>query len=211
FGQQPLVNFPQDDAAWTVEVSYPGISTSNQPRIPRIQKVEIVRKNNIRRNRITWSNGLTTETWQLDSLGVQVFEDPNNHGVYVISKNDAITTFLISVNFDASSFAWINESAFKGFTTYSGKKCRQYLAFVPRRQFPGTSAPPPTPLAPVENKALIDETTLLPVTLDDTLTFCRFTFLPPPSEPIVMPEKLLQQLKQYQEATTPLRRLKNGR
>lgn len=208
-GEPAPVKFPTGDAAWTVEVSYPSAKPPENTA-PQIKKVEIVRKAGIRRNHLTWSNGDTSETWVLDSLGVQVLEDPKNHGTYVISKHDATETFLVSINFDGTLFEWITHETSKGGEDYGGKKCVRYEAMIAPKQLPSQGGSKNT-LPPVLHKAWIDEETSLPVALDDGASLNKFTFLPVPTEPLAMPEKLSAQLKQYEAAVTPLRRLKNGK
>lgn len=211
FAQESLVKFPAGDAAWTVDVAYSD-STQNvaAPSI-RIKKVEVIKKNDVRQNRMTWSDGHVTETWQLDSLGLQVFEYPTNHAVYVVSSNDSTMMSIIPQKFDQTLFDWLDASALKGPETYQGRNCLHYEAMVAvKLNAPGSTTPNKT-LPPVKYNAWIEVGTLLPVAFDNSASLNIFSFQNAPAEPLEMPEKFQAELKRYQTALAPFKRSINGK
>jgi hypothetical protein len=209
--QEPLVKFPSGDSAWTVDVTYPDSSPQNTTTSPHIQKVEVVTKNDIRMSRLTWSDNHTTEVWQLTSPGLQVFEYPTNHAIYVVPSNDSTMLSIMPPKFDQTLFDWLDKDALKGPDDYQGVKCLKYEAKVSvKLNRPGSTTPNAT-LPPVDYKAWIDKDKLLPVALDNGVSLNLFEFHSPPSQPLVMPEKFQAELKRYQTALAPFKRVINGR
>jgi hypothetical protein len=181
-----------------------------------MKKVEIVRKGDIRRNRITWSNGTTSERWSLDSLKASIVQDERNGGIFIVPEGDPVLGRATAVGLDASAFDWITPAMLqeKAAVSSAGKTCFLYKGMMPVstvNQDGNTQAFTLLHLSPVPAEAWIEAETLLPVALRHSDTHYAFTFQPAPAEPLVLPSRFQNIVDRYQLHLTPPRRLDNGR
>jgi hypothetical protein len=173
----PSVQFPTGNAAWTVDITqhYPSIGSKRKP-----QKVDVTQVDNVKKISITWTDGQTTEEWSLPNLPVLFKEYPNGGVFSVSTASDEVKEDRANIPSDAPDFSWISPQSLqeKDPISYQGKSCFHYKKST--------------------KEAWIDETTLLPVAIENGNTLCVFTFQDkPPLGPLVPSQKVADEIKYY--------------
>lgn len=204
----PSVQFPAGNAAWMVEITAlhaapatpPPVSPPSDPvdSLKRPRKIVVTKVDNVQRINITWSTGAPTEKWSIANAPV-VFKEYSNGVVFAISSLDIEALGdNITMPYDASAFSWVTPATLKEKQpiNFQNAQCYHYVGSIaiPQASFPGYAAP-----AAVREKreAWIDSKTLLPVALATETSRCVFTFLPPPVDPLVIPEKFKTEIARY--------------
>ncbi|MDD5262757.1 MAG: hypothetical protein PHD76_13005 [Methylacidiphilales bacterium] len=200
----PLVKFPEGNAAWIVEITYPKPSQSNTlaPSSPqqkpvntrKPQKIEVTQADNVRRIRITWDSGAPTEQWSIPNLPVTFKEYPDGSVFTVLKGSIQYQTDNFNLACDAPAFAWITPKDIVGKdpVTYEGKKCYHYAG----ANGIVLNIPHYKP-AMEKHEAWIDIKTSLPVALNTETSHSVFTFLPAPDGPLEMSEKFKKEIAYY--------------
>lgn len=204
----PLVQFPEGNAAWTVDITYPKSSAAPTPEprdgantaAPRkVKRVEIAQFADQKKLRITWTDDSTTEQWTIPNLPV-VFKEYPNGVVFPVGTGSMEHKYgESSMPANASAFGWVTPACLKEKdpVKYQAQLCYHYV---------GTANLPATPrghsledVGPeaVKREAWIDSKTLLPVGLDTETSHCIFTFHQPPTGPLDMPLKFKQGIANY--------------
>lgn len=176
------VQFPTGPAAWTIDLSDSQTNKSIQSsRGTRFTKIDVTQNNGFMRIIITFSNGVTQESWAIAGSSLIMGEDPR--GTPFITPVSG--TFFIP--YLPSSFDWIQPGCLqeKDPIEYQDKKCFHYKGFGPFS--PSGGALMKNQTATME--AWIDSETLRPVGLDDGSYLAIFTFGPPPASPLMLPQK----------------------
>ncbi len=194
------MKFPEGNAAWTVDITYPKTSQDNtlapaasgqKPADTRkAQRIEVTQADNIRRIRTIWNIGAPTEEWTIPNQPV-IFKEYRNGIVFSIPKGgvEAVSDNFNMPN-DLSSFDWVTPATRKEKepVNYQGKPCFHYQGTVRT----------PWPKAPLEKReAWIDSTTLFPLSFETERIHCVFTLSRPPDGPLVVPEKFKKEIADY--------------
>ena len=202
----PPVQFPDADAAWTIDITESHASPAPTPTPPgqkapgtkKARKIEVSQVGGVRRTRFTWTDGQTMEEWIIPGIA-KVFKEYPNGAVFPIANNEMevkIETF--DYPSDGSGFDWIKPACLqeKDPVTVQGKSCYHYAATVVE---PGAAERQGSATArkSVKREAWIDSQTLLPVVLDTGTSRCVFTFLSPPTGPLEIPPKFKQEITYY--------------
>ncbi len=204
----PLVNFPNGDAAWTMEMTSRartiadlGATTEPSPSAKQ-SKIEVIRTGNLARYRITSPNKQITEYWLTENYGF--FEDAASHTIHIDRNRSAGVRFDRQ---DGSRFGWIKPYHLVGPENYLGKPCLHYNSeMVPDKQAGPAAA---SPQAPGNLQAWIDKTTLLPVAYDDGQALYVYTFQAPPAAPLTLPDRCKQKLSNFEKALAMPSRIGN--
>lgn len=190
------VDFPKGNASWSLQLEKIGDEGKPEDASRNgqvgIQRIDIVRVGGLRRDVVLWEGGGTTEYWWVEDPPLVLFQAAKNGPVQGM-KSGQMQDRL----FDASTFAWINGSSFKGVETLKGRKCLHYQTeitgeydFVQKLH------------------AWIDEKTFRPLMWQNGQTRVIFTFDDSvPSGPLSMPEKFKKELQAYQEYYSPPKKL----
>lgn len=112
--------FPSGDAAWTVDIErmkQPG--NKPDPVVPYPVKYDIQKKGDVRLDRITFSNGQTTERWWSVGASTFLWEKGLNGNAYFYSPNENTA----ATSFDAAMFRWLNGKKPLGEEKWKGKTC----------------------------------------------------------------------------------------
>lgn len=120
-----VVKFPKGDIAWTVEIERPkrtSVPTDESGR-PVAVKYEIQRQQDVRRDRIVWSGGGTTERWWYLGTPLLLMEKGLSGRTYFYSpdENTAATAF------DETMFRWLAQAKPSGEERMKGKNCVVYV------------------------------------------------------------------------------------
>lgn len=184
------VKFPQGDAAWSIsfqtasstgnaESPTPAASPSGSPPPRQVKKIDIVRKGQLRRDTLSWSDGSFTEYWWPEKSHLVLLQDEVGGRIRATKVGT-----MGDQRFDAVTFAWVGKMTFKGMKPFDGKPCRYYEIEVP--------------VIDDEKETLhawIDGESLKPVAWSKGGYTAIFSFgLPLPAEPLVMPEKFRKEL-----------------
>jgi hypothetical protein len=153
--------------------------------------MEITQTDNFCRSILTWSDTKKSEVWWLKSPPWAMLDNLDGSGdkVALTTMPQALPLYRV----DATMFAWVSDQTYGGKVSYNGKTCLVYQKLLP----PDNSAPAflskvaPTPL---QHTAWIDEKTALPVALDNGNSLFLFTFNPPPTAPLTLPDRFQQKL-----------------
>jgi hypothetical protein len=108
--------FPPGDAAWTVEIERGGAPVSGAPYAV---KYDIQRIGGTRVDRITFSNGQTTERWWALAGATFLLEKGLNGAEYFYSPNEGTA----ATAFDASMFRWMKGQKPVDEERWKGKAC----------------------------------------------------------------------------------------
>jgi hypothetical protein len=168
------VQFPTDGAAWTVTTA---VSPNDQTPRPlggtTVAKVEVTQSREICRNVVTEYSGASRTTWTIPGSSLLLTEDPKGTAFLTPTSGIFYVPYLPSV------FDWVGPSALQEKTPidYQGKLCFHYKADG--------------------KEAWVDSKTRRPVALDNGTVLATFTFLSPPTEPLVLPPKFKIILQRY--------------
>lgn len=204
-----LVQFPEGNAAWTVEISHRGSSpqapeatpspgNGKKPsRAPKAVKIEVTRVDRLQRVRVTWDNGKTSDRWTVPNLPVIFEENPGAGSVTPVERGGLAGAFdKLNLPFDASAFSWLKPEFLlrKEPVSYRGRPCFEYEGTIP---LPRVLDNGPQP-APIRARAWIDSETLLPVARQTENSLCIFTFqAEPPAGPLTLPPKFRKKIDNY--------------
>ncbi len=217
-----MVKFPEGNVSWTVTFTplvppktenHPGAEPSPTP--PKVsqrllpKQVEVTIVDKVKRIRITWANGKTSEEWTLPGLPVILKENARDGEVFPIQSGQAEAKFdKYYTPYDASDFAWATPANLKSSepVDFRGKKCYHFESVVAE---PTISVQAPSGSKPggsrsdsrnMKREAWIDSETLLPVALATDKSLCLFNFpAEPPAGPLVMPAKFAKELAYYKK------------
>lgn len=206
---QDLVKFPTGTAAWTVDIA----QSSGQPAESgtggspfQMKKIDITKVNGVSRYVITWANGTTTERWGYDQFQFIILTETYNGAPTFISGDDLKLGSPFAVGFDAPSFSWLQPDLLTDTADYGGKKCLHYQGTVViERMVTVVNGLKKKVYTPLHCEAWIDKDTLLPVAFYDGSKLGVFTFLNPPTVPLVPPPIVKAALDHYIAASQPLR------
>lgn len=195
FSQADVV-FPDGDATWSVTFervksdALPKTAAAEQPA--EINKIDVVRKGNLRRDTIKWSDGNSTQYWWIQIPPVVLYENKKD-GTIESAKAGYVKDRLL----DASSFAWVNPSTFVDERPFRKIPCKYYeMQVVDRTEDPKMF------------RAWIDAKTGKPVALRTGIDDMVFEFdTGDLSSPLVIPPKFEDLLKKIVTANTPPVRL----
>jgi hypothetical protein len=198
FSQQEIshkVDFPQD-GEWTVTFSGIKNKTENAPSeaetVKKRKKVDIVRKRDLRRDIVTWSDGTTTTYWwSVNPLGVFYESGSNGHISAMKGSSNSLQSY------DASSFTWVNEKTFLGMKPFQGKQCQFYETEIV--QGGGESFN-------LKLRAWIDPKTQRPEGLMNGFDEVSFSFKEGAVEELKIPENFQQRIKQFQAFYSPTKK-----
>jgi len=210
------VNFPTGNCAWTVKMtpftaSDEGGATATPapPAIKALAKaatVEVTQVDNLKRIRITWTDGKTSEEWTVPKMPVVFKEDPRNGNVFPVQASTMEMQYERStMRYDVSAFSWLNAQTLKEQApiTYQGKSCFHYfVAGVSKAPTAKDFAPGGIGYNATVNtptmEAWIEAKTLLPIALHEGPSLYTFTFPPtPPTDPLVLPAKFKKEVDYY--------------
>jgi len=204
------VQFPSGNASWTVRVKYHSQSGSPAPTVtpasappgtpvsfptPAVQvvisKVDVTQTGNLCRSIVTWSDAKVTESWWLKSPPWVLFDRQNPPDIIVMTD----ARFLSDFRPDASMFSWLDSQSFTDKKSFQGKPCDYY-----QKVFPPFLHPPGVEPIPVLHEAWVDAKTGLPAAVDNSVALYVFTFNPPPSDPLTLPERFQKELERVQDS-----------
>ncbi|HSI85612.1 MAG: hypothetical protein ACAI35_21820 [Candidatus Methylacidiphilales bacterium] len=206
------IQYGAPDAAITLKAPQ---TTPEQPQ-QRMTKVVITRKNNIRRAQVTWSDGRTTEAWDMVSPRVILVQNPHVavNDVYVIPAQDYLRSDGVAVPFDEADFTWVSRRVLveQKPVLYMGKKCYHYKSSITVMTHMGSSRNTPDGVAnmtavkvPVE--AWVEAGTGLPVAMINGKSVNTYTFEAAPPGPLILPPAFQKELSRYQAALAAAKRL----
>jgi hypothetical protein len=122
------VMFPKGDGAWTVEIerprreSAPGNAGGGSVAV----KYEIQRQQDVRRDRIIWSGGGTTERWWYLGTPRLLMEKGLSGRTYFYSPDETTA----ATAFDETMFRWLAQAKQSGEEKMKGKDCVIYVGTV---------------------------------------------------------------------------------
>jgi len=213
FGQVPVdeippgnpTQFPGGDAAWVVE-----LTPSGGGKDSAIKKVQVTKSGAVARYVITWSSGKITERWRFSSAHMTVDQNPTSgSAIVILDSNLLFNLSMPSIDgVEATAFDWINRPFYKDTVPYEGSKtpCYHYAGMVSNMHLNPRPPPELIPYPPTMHEAWIDKKTLLPVAIDDGYNLAIFTFLPPPTEPLVPPQVISSEATRYTGLLAPVKR-----
>lgn len=183
-----VVNFPRGAAAWEVAFEKPSKPPEGDNSPPAAEKIEIVRRDNLRRDTVHWTDGTVREQWWCENPPVLVFESPNG------SVSAMKGAYAAERRYDESSFTWVNAKAFMGMEVVRGKKCSYY-----EKEFSDAGE------ASIKLKwrAWIDPETQRPVAYNNGFSTVFFTFSEAIPEKLEVPGKFEKKLRRYQAFYAP--------
>lgn len=164
--------FPPGDVAWTVEVERKG----GEGMAPHPVRYEIQRKGEARQDKITWSNGGTTERWWYLAKPTVLMETALNGSEYFYSPNETSSATV----FDASMFNWLRGLEPQGEEKWKGRDCIVFRGEM--RNDAGTET----------RRAWIDKKTGRPAGLEAGGSVFVFSFGDAPPLRVVLPPKLVE-------------------
>ena len=190
------ISFPTGPAAWTIEMSDSPNNKAPSKTGSRITKIEVTQNDQFRHSLITYSNNQTKEFWSI--VGTDLFLTEYSNGVVALNP----TNKFFFVPFAPSSFDWVQPGLLQGKDPidYQGKQCFHYkgsMGWSPSTGAPGMTAAVGGEPMTIIGEAWVDSKTLLPVAFDDGQMLAVFTFLPPPTTPLVAPAKYLDLYEKY--------------
>lgn len=188
----PAFVFPKGNAAWTVDIA-------SESKTLRPVRVEVTQVDDLKRTRISWSDGSTSEKWNVPGLPVTFHQDPKNKAVKARqsgSSMDAVMRF--GETYDSFAFEWIRPEFLKEKEpiSYNGVRCYHYVG---TSSFMNSDEKIP---AVIKKEAWIDEKTLLPVALvtgegeGSTTTIFKFQ-TNPPTGPLSPPREFSEAINYY--------------
>jgi len=207
---EELVRFPEGNAAWTVEITHlnaagealppeeegAAAAPRNAPAPRKARKIEVIQMNGIRRERIFWTHGKTSERWKVPSLPVVFVEDPgagNVAPVELAGMGEKLSHLDLPA--DLSAFSWMRPEFLQEKPVhYRGRNCLHFEGFIPLPKILENSPEPP----PIKAEAWVDPQTLLPVARKTDTSLCVFTFATePPVGPLEIPAKFKAKIDYY--------------
>ena len=210
-----VVIFPTGDCGWTVKVAPFTEDGATPAPVPPPTKnsfltptqIEVTQVDNVKRIRITWINGKTSEEWTLPKFPVVFKQDPRDGSVFPVqSSNMEMQNERASMPYDLAAFDWVRPDYLKEKTPipYLEKLCFHYL--LPG----GGTGPTARDFAPggigynaignltPQHEAWIDAKTQLPVALHFGTSLYSFTFpAEPPTGPLVLPPNIKKEVDYY--------------
>jgi hypothetical protein len=187
-----VVRFPEGDSAWTVEIEalteQARSASGGQDR--RSEKIEVVRKGNFRRDKVTWSDGTSSEYWWVLSPELVLFRAKPGEPLFPIRGNQIGTR-----RYDEGIFTWVKEETFVADNKDSASSVRQYRVKLENDGSVGYFT------------AEVDAGTNLPISWSDGVVRARFHFKPPPTEALQIPAEYRAELEGIAERLTPAKPL----
>lgn len=220
--EAPLT-FPSGNASWTVVAQYRPMPSPSVPQATptpdrkgvhdsapspapvaaevTIRKIEVTQTGNLCRSVVTYTNGKTTEVWWIKSPPWMLFERSEHPGIMVLTNPSLMAGFRP----DASLFTWVNSKSFIKDMSVQGQICGYYSQILPLED------QPPGIEIPVLHQAWLDSRTGLPVALDTTRALYLFTFNPPPTTPLTLPDRFRAELTRTEDSIPKLQYLGKAR
>jgi hypothetical protein len=183
----PEIGFPKGDLAWTVAFEAAKGTGESPAATPR--DIDIVRQGDVRRDRITWSDGHASEQWWTVSPSFLLFENGPDHAVSWLKG-----AWARGQAYDENLFQWVDASTFVEATDYEKKRCRLYRTRIASNA------------GSVTCSAWIDEETRLPVAYAEGNRVALFTFSKTSLEPLSMPEKFQAAAQKVRDLDTAPKR-----
>lgn len=197
----PAVIFPSDNISWTVDISSHETGqpeTKDATARPKRMKIEAKRTGDVSCYRTTWSNQRITEDWL--TKDVIFWQDVISGRISVVPKGGSILEYQA---YDQSRFDWVAKSeAVSERENFKGKTCIHVRRLIEEIQIPDEKPRPPSYL-----QAWIDAQTHMPVAFDDRQDLYTYTFHPPFTEPLALPQQYQDELARYIKARTAPKRL----
>ncbi len=194
--QPPFVSNTSAYATWTMtfipkqDTPAADPSKSNNPGLRMLKEVRVSKRDKEFQEVQLWSNGVTTERWEVN--GLLLFEQPDSPGVYLAVQgaiwNKADPFFNFHSHSDFPEFSWLSSTAYAGEKSYQGRDCYRFKSESPS---PSSHNRP--------REAWIDVKTRLPVALDDGRVLCTYAFGNAPSREVELPARFAEVLKNYQK------------
>ena len=187
----PLVVFPQGDFSCAVDVVQRNASTRMV-----MKKITIMKVGSLRMDAIIWSNGSTSQIWDLLDRKISLMESNyGNKDVQLLRGEYRDLSYPKLLRLDEESVAWIAPKSFNK----SGSSAVE-LYYNTKVAIPGVDGGKGRT---VFYQAWIDAKTLLPTKLDDGDALYTLKFSDPPTTPLVMPEKMQAEVKRWDAAFKP--------
>jgi hypothetical protein len=187
---QDLVKFPTGPAAWTVTVvPSPSASASTNKliyeRAAQVTGMSVTQDTEKRRATVTWSDGKTTERWEIFSFNLLFTEDSAGQVFWVDAGGKV--SWIAAIPFVPSTFSWLRQGLLqeKDPIAYHDMKCFHYKGTVRASILSGDGLD----TGSVTAEAWIDSLTGLPVALDNGATLGTFKFQKTPPPPLTLPPK----------------------
>ncbi len=199
-----LLAFPKGDASWKVTIR-PATDTEKKRARNReeeeagthgrpddaalnLKAIEVTRTGPLTRSRLVWSNGKSSEVWQIAKPTVLLIESPDGSSIDI----DMLMIGTDSLMPDERLFRWISGKNMTGMKKFEGRECMQFSDLLLP---PG---PPSLTAAGAPSRVLfqawIDAETRLPVGMRDSNTLYVFKFSEPPDAPLELPSRFQKEL-----------------
>lgn len=195
--QQPIshdVNFPTGDAAWTVQIErLQKVPAESGPKsVPEPREIDVVRKGNVRRDTIAWSDGSTSQYWWKLSPGMVLFRVKPSEPLFFMLPSQ-----LGNRRYDASNFSWVNAKTYRKEGSADGQAVREYHIKI---------KDPELDRVKIFN-AEISAATGLPVTWSDDDWKATFQFKAVPAETLTIPSEYQAEFDRIVQSQAPARPL----
>jgi hypothetical protein len=193
--------FPKGDAAWNVafqkekgapEAAKPGPDSEKPEKGRDIKNIRIVRKGDLRRDSVTWTDGTSTEYWWSKGAEIAVFQTDKSGPVHAMRGG-----LMDARRLDESLFAWVGSATLKEPQEFLGRKCLYFETRVP--------------LVDDETElyqAWLDAENLRPVAWSNGASLAVFAFESGvPKDVLVMPAEFKKKLERYEAYIAPPKKL----
>lgn len=205
------VAFPEGDQAWEITFQDQPVpeelkqkikeqnSAKKERGLERIKRIQVVREGKLRRDITYWKSGGTSELWWPENANAVFYEPAPGKDVRMKK-----TTRITARRLDESVFKWVSAKTFKDVVQLKGKD----FAYYETESLPHDAGYTENPNDMKElHQAWIDLETNLPMGYaENGGKIATFNFLGPyVGPPLVLPEKVKEQIRKYQAYRKPLR------
>jgi hypothetical protein len=189
-------NFPKGDAAWNVTFQKAGAAAlkpeEGKEERRDIKSIRVVRRGELRRDTVLWTDGSSTEYWWSRGAQIVVFQAEKNGPVSAMKSG-----LMEARRLDESMFAWVGNDSFKKEQDFMARKSAYFETRVPlgegERQ---------------ERQAWLDLETMRPLAWSNGAVLAVFAFEnTPPRDVLVMPAEFKKKLERYEAYAAPPKKL----
>jgi hypothetical protein len=187
--------FPKGDTNWTILFTKPEKDPGQETqKAPHLKQMDVVRRGDLRRDILVWSDGVKSEHWWSTAGNEVFFENRGNTEVRAVKASQKGES-----RYDETFFAWVGKQTYAGERNLDGKN---YWYFETKYKNEGTE----------QNNTLaawVDPKTAWPYCWSDGDRKVYFEFKPlDPNFRLDVPPKFAEAIARYNAYRTPPTRLK---
>ncbi len=191
---QPFVASVPDTARWNVTVSYPQdrgepVSVPEDALKNEFKTMSFERTGDLYHSETVYASGRKNEYWQ---SGISDYYWGWDSKIWSITTEKGEARPIIFDNVE-----WLGTDNYLGIMTYSGHRCLVFGTGGPQGfKLSGDDA---SQIDQLNEVALIDAQTRLPVEIRLGSTYYQYRFVDPPSDKLVLPADLAQQIEKQEK------------